>query len=135
MMDRTDAADRVEPAEANAPIDRTDAYDPIEPTDNAEPTDPIDRTEFFDHRHSTEFSDPMDHFELRFTVMDTIIATPRRSPTRCSSRPRSRSTRHDQHVQRLVREAMFLLIFGSRPAIRSALRDRFFGEDASDAPR
>jgi hypothetical protein len=27
----------------------------------------------------------------------------------------------DQHVQRLVREALFLLVFGSRPAIKSAL--------------
>ena len=27
----------------------------------------------------------------------------------------------DQHAQRLAREAVFLLVFGSRPAIKSAL--------------
>jgi hypothetical protein len=74
MTDNTDAADRIEAAEANAPIDRTEAYDPIEPTEKAEPTDPMDSTEFFDHRHSTEFSDRKDHFELRFPVMKTILA-------------------------------------------------------------
>jgi alkylation response protein AidB-like acyl-CoA dehydrogenase len=30
----------------------------------------------------------------------------------------------DQHAQRLVREAQFLLVFGSRPAIKSALLRR-----------
>lgn len=30
----------------------------------------------------------------------------------------------DQHAQRLMREAMFLLVFGSRPAIKSALLSR-----------
>lgn len=33
----------------------------------------------------------------------------------------SRAIEMDQHAQRLAREAMFLLVFGSRPAIRSAL--------------
>jgi alkylation response protein AidB-like acyl-CoA dehydrogenase len=42
----------------------------------------------------------------------------------------SRSATADQHVQRLVREAMFLLVFGSRPGIRSALLRRLgAGED------
>jgi alkylation response protein AidB-like acyl-CoA dehydrogenase len=36
----------------------------------------------------------------------------------------SRSVTADQHVQRLAREAMFLLVFGSRPGIRSALLKR-----------
>jgi len=30
----------------------------------------------------------------------------------------------DQHAQRLAREAVFLLVFGSRPAIKSALLQR-----------
>jgi alkylation response protein AidB-like acyl-CoA dehydrogenase len=34
----------------------------------------------------------------------------------------SRSILLDQHPQRLVREALFLLVFGSRPAIRDALQ-------------
>jgi hypothetical protein len=33
----------------------------------------------------------------------------------------SKSVMVDQHAQRLVREAQFLLVFGSRPAIKSAL--------------
>lgn len=36
----------------------------------------------------------------------------------------SRSIGLDQHAQRLLRESMFLLVFGSRPAIRQALLDR-----------
>jgi alkylation response protein AidB-like acyl-CoA dehydrogenase len=36
----------------------------------------------------------------------------------------SRSVTVDQHVQRLAREAMFLLVFGSRPGIKNALRRR-----------
>jgi alkylation response protein AidB-like acyl-CoA dehydrogenase len=36
----------------------------------------------------------------------------------------ARSVRRDDHAQRLVREAMFLLVFGSRPAIRAELLAR-----------
>jgi hypothetical protein len=36
----------------------------------------------------------------------------------------SRSILADQHAQRLAREAMFLLVFGSRPAIREDLLRR-----------
>jgi hypothetical protein len=36
----------------------------------------------------------------------------------------SKSVTVDQHAQRLVREAQFLLVFGSRPAITSALLRR-----------
>ena len=36
----------------------------------------------------------------------------------------SRSVTVDQHVQRLTREAMFLLVFGTRPGIKSALLRR-----------
>jgi hypothetical protein len=37
----------------------------------------------------------------------------------------SRSVAVDQQVQRLAREALFLLVFGSRPGIKSALLRRF----------
>lgn len=37
----------------------------------------------------------------------------------------SRSIRRDEHPQRLAREALFLLVFGTRPAIRSSLLERF----------
>ena len=37
----------------------------------------------------------------------------------------SRSVTWDQHPQRLAREALFLLVFGSRPGIKSALLRRF----------
>ncbi len=36
----------------------------------------------------------------------------------------SRSILMDQHAQRLAREALFLLVFGSRPAIRAELQQR-----------
>jgi alkylation response protein AidB-like acyl-CoA dehydrogenase len=36
----------------------------------------------------------------------------------------ARAVRRDDHAQRLVREAMFLLVFGSRPAIRTELLAR-----------
>jgi hypothetical protein len=36
----------------------------------------------------------------------------------------SRSLRLDQHAQRLAREALFLLVFGTRPAMRTALLNR-----------
>jgi hypothetical protein len=36
----------------------------------------------------------------------------------------SRSAQADQPVQRLAREATFLLVFGSRPGIKSALLRR-----------
>ncbi|HEX6498294.1 MAG TPA: acyl-CoA dehydrogenase family protein [Micromonosporaceae bacterium] len=39
----------------------------------------------------------------------------------------ARAVRVDQHAQRLLREALFLLVFGSRPAIRAALLDRLTG--------
>jgi len=37
----------------------------------------------------------------------------------------SRPATTDQQVQRLAREALFLLVFGSRPGIKSALLRRF----------
>ncbi len=37
----------------------------------------------------------------------------------------SRAVAVDQHAQRLAREALFLLVFGSRPGIKSALLRRF----------
>jgi hypothetical protein len=37
----------------------------------------------------------------------------------------------DQHAQRLVREAMFLLVFGSRPAIRAELLARLLAPAAA----
>jgi alkylation response protein AidB-like acyl-CoA dehydrogenase len=39
----------------------------------------------------------------------------------------SRSILRDQHPQRLAREALFLLVFGSRPGIRSSLLERLNG--------
>jgi hypothetical protein len=36
----------------------------------------------------------------------------------------SRAVTVDQHAQRLAREAVFLLVFGSRPRIKSALLER-----------
>ena len=36
----------------------------------------------------------------------------------------SRSVLQDEHAQRIAREAMFLLVFGNRPMIRTALLDQ-----------
>jgi hypothetical protein len=36
----------------------------------------------------------------------------------------SRAVRTDEHAQRLLREATFLLVFGSRPPIKASLLDR-----------
>jgi hypothetical protein len=40
----------------------------------------------------------------------------------------SRSVLMDNHAQRLAREALFLLVFGTRPAIRAGLLRRLVGE-------
>jgi hypothetical protein len=40
----------------------------------------------------------------------------------------------DQHAQRLVREATFLLVFGTRPPIRAALLDRLAVDGRPAAP-
>ncbi len=46
----------------------------------------------------------------------------------------SRSVLAGEHPQRLLREAMFLLVFGSRPAIREALLRRLDFIDGADGP-
>jgi hypothetical protein len=48
-----------------------------------------------------------------------------RSTAALAVREGSRSVTVDQHAARLAREARFLLVFGSRPGIRSALLRRF----------
>ena len=40
----------------------------------------------------------------------------------------------DQHAQRLAREAVFLLVFGSRPGIKSALLKRLGAVPSGPAP-
>jgi alkylation response protein AidB-like acyl-CoA dehydrogenase len=40
----------------------------------------------------------------------------------------------DQHAQRLSREALFLLVFGSRPPIKAALMRRLVSHNSSGAP-
>ena len=47
-----------------------------------------------------------------------------RAATRLIVTTGSRALDLDQHAQRLMREAMFLLVFGSRPAIKAALVER-----------
>jgi hypothetical protein len=48
-----------------------------------------------------------------------------RAAAALAARDGSRSVTVDQHPQRLAREALFLLVFGSRPGIKSALLRRF----------
>lgn len=51
----------------------------------------------------------------------TASALAHRAATTLLVHTGSRSIELDNHAQRLAREAMFLMVFGSRPAIRSAL--------------
>jgi len=46
----------------------------------------------------------------------------------------SRAVAVDQHPQRLSREALFLLVFGSRPGIKSGLLRRFGASIVPDHP-
>ena len=59
--------------------------------------------------------------EARATASELAV----RAAAALAVRDGSRSAAVDQQVQRLAREALFLLVFGSRPGIRSALLRRF----------
>jgi alkylation response protein AidB-like acyl-CoA dehydrogenase len=54
-----------------------------------------------------------------------------RAATALAVQAGSRGILLDQHAQRLVREAMFLLVFGSRPAIRAELLARLLAPAAA----
>jgi alkylation response protein AidB-like acyl-CoA dehydrogenase len=47
----------------------------------------------------------------------------------------SRSITRDHHAQRLAREALFLLVFGTRPGIRASLLERLAGWCPDEPPR
>jgi alkylation response protein AidB-like acyl-CoA dehydrogenase len=64
-------------------------------------------------------SDPM--AEARAAASDLAV----RAAAALAVHDGSRSAAVDQQVQRLAREALFLLVFGSRPGIKSALLRRF----------
>jgi len=56
-----------------------------------------------------------------------------RAAAALSVRTGSRAVLADQHAQRLVREAAFLLVFGSRPGMRDALLRRLGAAELSAA--
>ena len=56
---------------------------------------------------------------LNFITPETV-----RAAAALAVRDGSRAVTVEQQVQRLVREALFLLVFGSRPGIKSALLRR-----------
>jgi alkylation response protein AidB-like acyl-CoA dehydrogenase len=58
--------------------------------------------------------------EARATASELAV----RAAAALAVRDGSRSVTVDQHVQRLAREALFLLVFGSRPGIKSDLLRR-----------
>ena len=66
-------------------------------------------------------ADPDAMAEARAAASELAV----RAAAALAARDGSRSVTVDQHVQRLAREALFLLVFGSRPGIRSALLRRF----------
>jgi alkylation response protein AidB-like acyl-CoA dehydrogenase len=59
--------------------------------------------------------------EARAAALELAV----RATAALAVRDGSRSVSVDQHPQRLAREAVFLLVFGSRPGIKSALLRRF----------
>jgi alkylation response protein AidB-like acyl-CoA dehydrogenase len=59
--------------------------------------------------------------EARAAALELAV----RATAALAVRDGSRSVAVDQHPQRLAREALFLLVFGSRPEIKSALLRRF----------
>jgi hypothetical protein len=59
--------------------------------------------------------------EARAAASDLAV----RAAAALAVRDGSRSATVDQQVQRLAREALFLLVFGSRPGIKNALLRRF----------
>jgi hypothetical protein len=73
-----------------------------------------------------------DQLDAAITVDATAMAEARaaaselavRAAAALAVRDGSRSVSVDQHAQRLAREALFLLVFGSRPGIKSALLRR-----------
>lgn len=64
--------------------------------------------------------DSADHTEIA-RVRATASAFAQRAAATLLVGTGSRAIELDNHAQRLAREAMFLMVFGSRPAIRSAL--------------
>ena len=66
-------------------------------------------------------ADPDAMAEARAAASELAV----RAAAALAVRDGSRSVAVDQQVQRLAREAMFLLVFGSRPGIRSGLLRRF----------
>ena len=66
-------------------------------------------------------ADPDAMAEARAAASELAV----RAAAALAVRDGSRSAAADQQVQRLAREALFLLVFGSRPGIKSALLRRF----------
>lgn len=63
MIERSDSAHMIAPAESTEPIEKTDSADPIDPIDSTEPTEPMDSTDPFDPMHRNESCDLIDHLE------------------------------------------------------------------------
>jgi alkylation response protein AidB-like acyl-CoA dehydrogenase len=70
-------------------------------------------------------ADPGAMAEARAAASELAV----RAAAALAVRDGSRSVTVDQQVQRLAREALFLLVFGSRPGIKNALLRRFGASD------
>ncbi len=61
MLDHREAPDRIDPSDANEPMEKALNEDPIDPIDRNEPTDPMESTEPFDPMDRIEFVERTDH--------------------------------------------------------------------------
>jgi alkylation response protein AidB-like acyl-CoA dehydrogenase len=86
---------------------------------------PLDE-EFTAVRAALDSADPPAMAAPRAAAVEFVL----RAAAYLAASQGSRSVLLDQHAQRLLREAMFLLVFGSRPAIREALLHRLSGPRA-----
>ena len=82
IIERSDAADRIDSALAAEPIDPIEANDPMEPIDNTLPTEPIDRIEFLLPMLRIDRSDFQDHRDDVLLMPSTLSMTDRTEATR-----------------------------------------------------
>ncbi|MGQ0521989.1 MAG: acyl-CoA dehydrogenase family protein [Actinomycetota bacterium] len=81
-------------------------------------------------RRALDEAGPDDIAEARASASELAL----RAGAAVMVREGSSSVTLDRHAQRLAREALFLLVFGTRPPIRAALLERLGGHRAAPAP-
>jgi hypothetical protein len=72
MIERSDSAERIEPALAKEPMANTEANDPMDPIDRTEPILPIERIEFLDPIDRIESFDRIEHQEPGLLIAEIM---------------------------------------------------------------